>query len=346
MAIAAVTSSGESFSTAAASLRRDAPAKYGTHNSSEPGPRNAHGMAYDRVRGRVVLFGGADEQRVLADTWEFDGLAWKLAATSGPAARTFPSVAFHDTRQSVLLFGGSRVLFGTGGFSRHNLLADMWEWDGVAWKEIAASGPEPRSEAAMAYDRRRDRLVLFGGYTVRPNGTRERLADTWEWDGRSWRQIGVIGPRARSGLGMAYDGDRGRVVLFGGSTGLPSNETWEWDGTSWLQLPSAPSGRFNPNVVHDGAGQRLLVFGGWTGSKRIAQLEQLKSNKWQAVPTSGSGPAPRNHAAMVYEERRGRVLLFGGHEGELVFGDLWAFGNGAWDSLGATPAKRRVDNGH
>ncbi len=344
-AILAVAPSGES-SFVTASPRHDEPGNYRAYNSSEPGPRNAHAMAYDRVRDRVVLFGGADERRVLSDTWEFNGVAWKLVATSGPPARTFPSVAFHDARRSVLLFGGSKVLFGSGGFSRSNLLADLWEWDGTAWKAIAAPGPQPRSEAAMAYDRVRNRLVLFGGYTVLANGSRERLADTWEWDGGSWRQIDVIGPRGRSGLAMTYDGDRGRVVLFGGSTGSPSNETWEWDGTRWLQLPTAPSGRFNPNIVHDGAGRRLLVFGGWTGSRRTAQLDQLEDGKWEAVRTSGSEPAPRNHAAMVYDERRGRVLLFGGHDGELVFGDLWSFANGAWDSLGAAAAKRRIDNGH
>jgi hypothetical protein len=35
-----------------------------------PGLRNGHAMVYDVRRDRVVLFGGADDRRVLADTWE------------------------------------------------------------------------------------------------------------------------------------------------------------------------------------------------------------------------------------------------------------------------------------
>ena len=33
----------------------------------------------------------------------------------------------------------------------------------------------------MAYDSNRDRVVLFGGGVER-----QRLGDTWEWDGKVW----------------------------------------------------------------------------------------------------------------------------------------------------------------
>ena len=40
------------------------------------------------------------------------------------------------------------------------------------------------------------------------------------------------GLSAKVGHAMAYDRDRGRVVLFGGGMyGGVSAETWEWDGT-------------------------------------------------------------------------------------------------------------------
>jgi hypothetical protein len=37
----------------------------------------------------------------------------------------------------------------------------------------------------LAYDRRRDRVVLFGGRRGWPND----LNDTWEWDGSRWTEI-------------------------------------------------------------------------------------------------------------------------------------------------------------
>ena len=38
----------------------------------------------------------------------------------------------------------------------------------------------------LAYDAKRDRLVLFGGRAGYPNGD---LQDTWEWDGSKWVQF-------------------------------------------------------------------------------------------------------------------------------------------------------------
>lgn len=37
----------------------------------------------------------------------------------------------------------------------------------------------------MAYDPRRDRIVLFGGRLGWPNDS----ADTWEFDGERWQQV-------------------------------------------------------------------------------------------------------------------------------------------------------------
>src|SRR4030095_9398496 len=56
--------------------------------SLEIGVRNAHGMAYDNKRGRVVLFGGADALKVCSDTWEWDGKRWISVSLVGPGPRT------------------------------------------------------------------------------------------------------------------------------------------------------------------------------------------------------------------------------------------------------------------
>ena len=47
--------------------------------------------------------------------------------------------------------------------------------DGNLWRQNEDIGPIPRSHHAMAYDAKRDRVVLFGGFgSVAPFG------DTWE----------------------------------------------------------------------------------------------------------------------------------------------------------------------
>jgi hypothetical protein len=49
---------------------------------------------------------------------------------------------------------------------------------------------------------------------------------------------------------------------------------------------------------------------------------------------------------LVSAPDRGSLLLFGGHDGETVFGDLWERRDGRWSLLHSVPPKRRVDNGH
>src|SRR5262249_32387785 len=125
--------------------------------------RNAHAMAYDADRARVVLFGGADDSKVCGDTWEWNGNKWELVSSTGPDPRTVPAMTYDTVRKKVVLFGGNRVLFGKSPDEK-TFLSDTWEWDGHNWHELNVSGPPPRAEAAIAFDSFRGRVVLFGGY--------------------------------------------------------------------------------------------------------------------------------------------------------------------------------------
>jgi hypothetical protein len=161
------------------------------------GVRNAHAMAYDSDRKRIVLYGGADAAKVRSDTWEFDGKGWLLASDEGPGPRTFPVMTYDSVRKRVVLFGGNRVLFGRTQ-QDNEYLNDTWEWDGRKWTEIKVAGPPPRAEAVMAFDRERGRAVLFGGHCMSEK-SRNRWGDTWEWDGTKWMQITITGPSPRNG---------------------------------------------------------------------------------------------------------------------------------------------------
>ena len=92
-------------------------------------------------------------------------------------ARNGAGATFDSRRGLVIVFGGA----GPGGF-----LGDTWSWDGTAWRKLADTGPEPRVMGYLAYDRNRDRVVLFGGRKGWPDGD---LNDTWEWDGVSWKKV-------------------------------------------------------------------------------------------------------------------------------------------------------------
>jgi hypothetical protein len=182
----------------------------------------------DVPRGRFVMHGGSPAPgQVLGDTLEFDRETWRRVATTGPAARISGAMAFDSAR-------GVSVLFGGAALNPVRRFDDLWEWDGVTWRQpqISSERPAGRNAAAMAYDSERREIVLFGGI----DGEGQPLADTWLWNGHSWRRAEVDGPSARDETYMAFDAARGVVVLFGGDTGSGLlGDTWEWDGSQWTR---------------------------------------------------------------------------------------------------------------
>ena len=94
--------------------------------ASSPPARAGHGLAYDPIRQRVVLFGGQSlvTGQNLADTWEWDGTTWSQAFSQPtPPPRVYHRLAWYGPQQRI-------VLFGTVGVE-----ADYWEWDGTRWQE-------------------------------------------------------------------------------------------------------------------------------------------------------------------------------------------------------------------
>src|SRR5215510_15117750 len=103
----------------------------------------------------------------------------------------------------------------------------------LLWTQKQDMGPRPRLGHAMAYDRARKRVVLFGGDSISSG----LLGDTWEWNGQTWTQVADMGPSPRLNAAIVFDGSRQRAVLFGGrAANVRLGDTWEWDGEVWTQI--------------------------------------------------------------------------------------------------------------
>jgi hypothetical protein len=65
-------------------------------------------MAYDAVRGQVVLFGGIGPSGLsLSDTWVWNGTDWvRKFPANNPPARYDHAMAYDAARGQVVLFGG------------------------------------------------------------------------------------------------------------------------------------------------------------------------------------------------------------------------------------------------
>jgi hypothetical protein len=148
---------------------------------SGPPPRAHHAMVYDSRRERIVVFGGlAKDRSYLGDTWEWDGARWHRVDVAGPTARTRHRMAYDARRGVIVLYGGTvRPAGQTTGLE---LLGDLWEYDGRAWRRIdAPSGPGDRMVHAMTFDESIGETLLFGG----SDGVANR-DDLWSWNGARW----------------------------------------------------------------------------------------------------------------------------------------------------------------
>jgi hypothetical protein len=312
--------------------------------------RNAHSLVYDSNKNKVLLFGGADEKQVYGDLWVLKKKGWKRLNDNDIEPRTFASLVYDEANKRVILFGGNKVLFGSEE-NPAKFFNDTWEFKKGKWRKIELeTSPEQRAEAAIAYDKLNNRIILFGGYTLE-NGKLKRFGDTWEFSGNKWRKLSDKDISPRNGAALAFDSNLDRIVLFGGSTenkdyGEKTGETWVLEGDEWKKLEiDQPANIFNSNMIFDEKNKQLFRFGGWNGSGRINETWIFKNKSWEKLNLKTNPPA-RNHASMVYDPKSNKIILFGGHDGEKIFGDLWIFEKRKWYKRFEHSPIKRLDNGH
>lgn len=244
------------------------------------------------------------------------------------SSRSQHTLAYHETTDTVLAFGGRGSL---------GVLAEFSAYDGTGWTVSSGpGGPPPTLGGAMAHIPPLGITLLFGG-TV--GGT--KTSQTWIFNGNSWghHNPGVV-PAARSGHGMAYMPSIGRVVLFGG-IGLAGalDDTWEWDGTTWTSKTTSdrPSPGAVDGLAYDLASQRLVLCRGGF----FSEIGEYDGHDWTveadgiSLPVRGClGTAPN-----------GGVVWFGGDDFFTfeVTDKLWHYQNGAWTFLGHGAPFRRLD---
>jgi hypothetical protein len=117
-----------------------------------------HAMAYDQVRGGIVLFGGRGAAGLLQDTWRFDGQGWSLIASDGPSPRE--EMTLHAEPASLRM----QVLGGRGGDGA--VFNEQWELDAAGWRLVTSSTVTgPLFGHRVVQVSTNGAIVLTGGYT-------------------------------------------------------------------------------------------------------------------------------------------------------------------------------------
>lgn len=314
-----------------------------------PSARVGHALAYDGVRGVIVLFGGYDSAgQLLNDTWEWNGTVWAQRNPAlAPPRRAYHALAYDSARGVAVLFGGAGDCGGYCG--------DTWEWNGSAWAQrstgLQPTTPPARQRHALAYDSIRGVTVLFGG-----EGLSGLLSDTWEWDGATWTQpiaqtptpthtpnaptvtpTPTDRPAARQAHALVYDAQRQRTTLFGGcldiACAMPYDDTWEWNGSAWAWRPATPRppARSSYGLAYDGARHLAVLFGGLDRfGGRLGDTWEWNGAAWTERTPSMSPPG-RYHHALAYDGARNFAVLFGGNGmSDPDLGDTWEWDGMTW----------------
>ncbi len=159
-------------------------------------------------------------------------------------------------------------------------------------------------------------------------------------------------PSARHTQAMAYDSERGVIVLFGGNAKDPLDnymgDTWEWEGNSWTEkLPLlSPSARAMHAMAYDAANGVVVLFGGWDGGGFLDDTWLWNGTQWSQVCDQPrcDRPSARQSHKMVYDSVRGVVVLYGGHNAGITLGDTWEWNGATWTERfpAGSPSTRHV----
>ncbi len=307
-----------------------------------PEQRSTHAALYDAARDRMLLFGGG----TLDDSvWVLPlggALRWSKLATQGPSPgwRAGPGIVYDARRDRAIVLGGSQ--------GPTSPLKDAWALtlsEPPTWSLIVPRDtlPEGGENSSCVYDSLRDRIVDFGGdvtfqrrrfdyWRFRPGAFALSLADP------TWSRLDVVGGPAgnRTNQAAALERSGTTILSFGGVDDQVDGtvcDTWAiaLDSTRFayqsVDACTGPAAANSPTIVRDPDHQTLLLNEGNPSTVWIRPDDG--SGAWQQVAVGDTIPEPRIESSVVFDTRRGRMLMWGGNIGPVNCIALWAFTPGS-----------------
>lgn len=165
---------------------------------------------------------------------------------------------------------------------------------------------------------------------------------------------------------VAFDSDRGRILLFGGvgRVGAYLSETWQWDGARWTTLvdsASSPGPRSGHAMVFDKSRSRVVLFGGSFESMdrplgpvksttRLCDTWALTGSAWTRIDRGACAIEGVRAASLVARGARDDLLLMEGWRASASDGApqrmrLWRWADTTWVPLDSSgPRRSRESN--
>lgn len=326
-----------------------------------PKARVNHTAVYDPKSKRMVVFGGSGDSGALQDVWVLSNLrgidgsaGWIRLAPLGtaPESREAHSSVYDPASNRMIVFGGRD---SSGG----NVFNDAWLLLGAngkgrtpTWTTLSPSGVRPPARAGhtAVYDSNSNRMIIFGGTDLRGH----RFNDLWVLTNCNglggeprWIPVEPDGaePPDLQKHTAVYDERSNRMIVFGGFSAARDRVSDVWvlananavTGTpNWIRLSpegTPPVPRERHTAIYDGDTNRMVVFGGFDGSKSRNDVWVLihatglgGTPRWVTLTVIGATPEGRGAHSAVYIPSANLMLVFGGKArlGGGTFADAWA----------------------
>lgn len=294
-------------------------------------------LAFVPEWGGCVLVGGYRAGKLEPHTWLFAGQGWSQIE-GGPSRVSHLAVAYDSRRKVLVAFGGQS--------NSARALDETWELSRGGWRKVPLS-PRPPKRALhhMAYDEARGVVVLYGGKGADERGALrgKELNDTWEYDGKTWRQIKTDPPRNNLAAVMVYDRQRKALVIQGGAfplmKGLPFASTF--DGRDWKQVLNVDisTGFASHGAVYDSDARRVVFVLPDKGELKVASLTPILGAHNMVLGSRGGCPERRAFSC-AYDPLRKQIVLFGGISKDQRVSETWVLGSDAQEDFDAEQGER------
>jgi hypothetical protein len=291
--------------------------------AANPSPRQLAAMAWDQANNVGVLFGGRGPfdgatgvPHDSDETWTWTGSRWiqRFPATR-PPERDSHTMVFDSHRNRVVLYGGRQE--GSTATAIPVFLNDTWYFQNDNWTRVESTeNPPARSLAGLAYDRDRDRIVLYGGNALAATGTTlQPLFDTWEFDGTQWTRVANDTPKVARPL-LEYDATNHEVIMMGLTETGDADVMYRYRAASHTWELITPAGKptcvNNGHLVYQEHTGRLIFTGGVcrTNTPPAEEVFEWDGTTWTKLTTTASNRGANQ--AVAYDPLRREIVFFGG----------------------------------
>jgi len=319
-----------------------------------PETRSDHGMAFDSMRGRIVLYGGSSAPGSANNTLEFDGNGWSVISTEDSPGVQFGMGFTYDS-----LRGAAVLVRSTAPWPAIDAIVDEYVTLGSSQEwitpQVDGDMPESRIGPVLTFDSVRNETVMFGG--VRRVGQSSYMGSggTWTYDANGWTPR-PAGP-ARHHHAMVFDPIRAEALSYSGNANSCVCDAFRnmqaWNGTFWAtrwsRLSLTPI--FAPGMTFDESRGVCVLYGGLRlnpfGFGNVPPLSatwEWDGSTW-TLRFAGSAPGARYRTQLAYDPIRERVILFGGSKSgsaASTVAETWFYDGTDWTQgpLGTTPRMR------